>query len=152
MKKHKLRDKMAEEFIYTEAKVALIQKLKQLGYNPLPEQVSTNRIKFLANNGDTYEVILCFLNLDKSRSISINQRDFDYMPRVDLLILLILYMHDMNPVMYLIPSMVFATPNAIFQNHEQPDNLRHFSTWQIKVFTKAIEELSHYALDAVNEL
>ncbi|MCT3801862.1 hypothetical protein HZQ61_09255 [Elizabethkingia anophelis] len=143
---------MAEEYIHTEAKVALIRKLKQLGYNPLKEQVSTNCIKFSASNDDTYEVILCFLNLDKARSISINQRDFDYTPRVDLLVLLTIYMHDMNPVMYLIPSMVFATPNAIFQNHEQPDNLRHFSTWQIKVFTKAIEELSHYALDAVNEL
>ncbi|WP_434429566.1 hypothetical protein [Sphingobacterium spiritivorum] len=149
---HKLGDKMAEEFIHTEAKVALIQKLKQLGYVPLPEQVSTHRIKFIAHNGDTYEVILCFLNLDEARSISINQRDFDYTPRVDLLILLTIYMHDMNPVMYLIPSMVFATPNAIFQNHEQPDNLRHFSTWKIKIFTKAIEELSHYALDAVNEM
>ncbi|EFK56524.1 hypothetical protein U0038_11320 [Sphingobacterium spiritivorum] len=143
---------MEEEFIHTEAKVALIQKLKQFSYVPLPEPVSTDRIKFSANNGDTYEVILCFLNLDKARSISINQRDFDYTPRVDLLVMLTIYMHDMNPVMYLIPSMVFATPNAIFQNHEQPDNLRHFSTWQIKIFTKAIEELSHYALDAVNEL
>ncbi|MGJ1197429.1 hypothetical protein ACR777_14470 [Sphingobacterium spiritivorum] len=143
---------MAEELIHTEAKVALIQKLKQLGYVPLPEQVSKDRIKFIAHNGDTYEVILCILNLDKSRSISINQRDYDYTPRVDLLVLLTIYMHDMNPVMYLIPSMVFITPNTIFQNHEQSASLRHFSTWQIKVFTKAIEELSHYELDAVNEL
>ncbi|MGJ1431017.1 hypothetical protein ACR79M_03250 [Sphingobacterium spiritivorum] len=143
---------MAEEFIHTEAKVALIQKLKQFGYVPLPEQVSKDRIKFITQNGDMYEVILCFLDLDNARSISINQRDYDYTPRVDLLVLLTIYMQDMNPVMYLIPSMVFTTPNIIFQNHEQSANLRHFSTWQIKVFTKAIEELSHYALDAVNEL
>ncbi|MCT4203963.1 hypothetical protein HZP44_03745 [Elizabethkingia anophelis] len=79
---------MKEEFIYKEAKEALIQKLKQLGYNPLSEKFSENCIKFIANNGDTNEVILCFLNLDKARSISINQRDFDYTPRADLLILL----------------------------------------------------------------
>lgn len=143
---------MKEEFIYKEAKEALIQKLKQLGYNPLPKEVSENCIKFIANNGDTNEVILCFLNLDKARSISINQRDFDYTPRADLLILLTIYMHDMKPVMYLIPSIVFITPNAIFQSHDQPARLRHFSTWQIKIFTKAIEELSQYALNAVNEL
>ncbi len=45
-----------------------------------------------------------------------------------------------------------ATPDNIFLVNEQPGALRHFSTWQIKVFTKAIETLSHYTLDAVNDL
>ena len=84
---------MTEEFIHTQAKVALIQKSKQFSYVPLPEQVSKDHIKFSANNSDTYEVILCFLNLDKSRSISINQRDFDYTAHVELLILLTIYIY-----------------------------------------------------------
>lgn len=96
-----------EEHIQTEAKAALTHKLNQLGYKPLPEQISKDCIKFVANNGDMREVILCFLNLDKDRSVHINQRDFDYTPRPDLLILLTVYMNDINPVLYLIPSMVF---------------------------------------------
>ncbi|GEM_PF-1610195 len=141
-----------EEHIQTEAKAALTHKLNQLGYKPLPEQVSKDHVKFLANNGDMCEVILCFLNLDQSRSVSINQRDFDYTPRPDLLIFLTVYMNDINPVHYLVPSMVFTTPDNIFLANEQPGALRHFSTWQIKVFTNAIETLSHYTLDAVNDL
>jgi hypothetical protein len=141
-----------EEHIQTEAKAALTHKLNQLGYKPLPEQVSKDRIKFVADNGDTREVILCFLNLDNAHSIHINQRDFNYTPRPDLLILLTMYMNDINPVHYLVPSMVFTTPGNIFLTNEQPGALRHFSTWQIKVFTKAIETLSHYTLDAVIEL
>lgn len=61
-------------------------------------------------------------------------------------------MTDINPVHYLVTSMVFTTPNNIFLVNEQPGSLRHFSTWQIKVFTKAIETLRHYTLDAVIEL
>jgi hypothetical protein len=85
-------------------------------------------------------------------SLSINQRDFDYTPRPDLLIFLTVYMTDINSVHYLVPSMVFTTPDNIFLVNEQPGALRHFSTWQIKIFTNAIETLSHYTLDAVNEL
>ncbi|MBZ4191815.1 hypothetical protein [Niabella beijingensis] len=127
-------------------------KLTLFGYNPLPESVPADRISFLSGNGDRREIVLCSLNLGEARSVSINQRDFGYTPRPDLLILLTVYMSNTNPVMYLIPSMVFTTPGNIFLNHEQPAALRHFSTWEIKVFTRAIEELSHYALDAVNEL
>ena len=141
-----------EEHIQTEAKATLTHKLNQLGYKPLPEQVSKDRIRFVADNGDTREVILCFLNLDESRSVYINQRDFDYTLRPDLLILLAVYMNDIKPVHYLVPSMIFTTPDNIFLVNEQPGALRHFSTWQIKVFTNAIETLSHYTLDAVNGL
>lgn len=141
-----------EEHIQTEAKAALTDKLNRLGYKPLPGQVSKDRIKFINDNGDTREVILCFLNLDESRSVYINQRDFDYTPRADLLILFTVYMNDIKPVHYLVPSMVFTTPDNIFLTNEQPGALRHFSTWQIKVFTNAIQTLSHYTLDAVNEL
>lgn len=141
-----------EEHIQTEAKAALTGKLSQLGYKPLPEQVLKDRIKFVSDNGDMREVILCFLNLDESRSVYINQRDFDYTPRPDLLIFLTVYMNDIKPVLYLIASMVFTTPDNIFLANEQPGALRHFSTWQIKVFTNAIETLSHYTLDAVIEL
>ncbi len=81
-----------------------------------------------------------------------NQRDFNYTPRPDLLILLTVYMNDIKPVNYLVPSMIFTTPDNIFLVNEQPGALRHFSTWQIKVFTKAIETLSHYTLDAVSKL
>jgi hypothetical protein len=131
---------------------ALENKLKEFGYNPLPEQHSSDLIQFSSAQGKSLEVILRQLNLDKARSISINQREFDYKARPGLWILLVLTMNDMKPVPYLIPGTVFNTPNDIFLNHEPPSALRHFSTWEIKVFTKAIPELSRYALDAVSGL
>ncbi|MFT4092437.1 MAG: hypothetical protein QM640_02270 [Niabella sp.] len=130
----------------------LQNKVKEFGYNPLPEKVSTDRMLFRSEQGKSIEVILRLLNLEKDSSTSINQREFDYTPRPDLWILLVLTMNDMKPVPYLIPSTVFNTPNNIFLNNTQSPALRHFSTWQIKVFTKAIPELSRYALDAVSEL
>jgi len=131
---------------------ALANKLKEFGYNPLPAQNSADVIRFTSTQNKSLEVILRRLNLDKGRSISINQREFNYEPRPDLWILLVLTMNDIEPAPYFIPSTVFNAPNDIFLNHEQPPTLRHFSTWEIKVFTKAIPELSRYALNALSGL
>lgn len=142
---------MKADVIQAQAIENLVQKLKEIGYNPLAERASADRVQFKNDRGATREVIIRLLDLDKDRSTSINQRDFDYTPRPDLWILLVLYMRDMEPIPYLIPSTVFDTPNNIFLNNQQLPALRHFSTWEIKVFTKAIPELSRYALDAVTD-
>ncbi len=95
---------------------------------------------------------LLSLNLDKARSVSLNQREFGYTLRQDLWILLVLTIGDMEPMLYLIPSTVFATPGNIFLNNEQSQALHHFSTWEIKVFTRGIAELSIYSLDNIHTL
>ncbi|MBN8783064.1 MAG: hypothetical protein J0G98_08370 [Terrimonas ferruginea] len=68
----------------------------------------------------TFEVIIRLVNLDKERSVFFNQRDFDYEPRANTWILLVLCMRDMEPLNYLIPTTVFAAPNDVFISNEQP--------------------------------
>lgn len=63
---------------------------------------------------------------------------------------LVLFMKEMEPVLYLIPSKQLAKPdNYIFINNDQGERFSHLSNWEIKVFTKAIPELSKFALDNI---
>jgi len=73
-------------------------------------------------------------------------------------------MKDIEPVLYLIthyfslffigirecfafPSTQLAKPdNYIFIDNDQGERFKHLSNWEIKVFTKAIPELSKFAL------
>lgn len=63
-------------------------------------------------------------------------------------------MKEMEPVLYLIPSKQLAkADNYIFIDNDQGEQFKHLSNWEIKVFTKAIPELSKYALNnIVNQL
>ena len=54
-------------------------------------------------------------------------------------------MKEMEPVLYLIPSNALTKPdNYILFDNEQGERFKHLSNWEIKVFTKAIPELSKY--------
>ncbi len=131
---------------------ALQSKLQALGYNPLPEQVLAGRMQFESASGEGLEVVLKALDLDKARSVSLNQCEFDYKLRPDLWIFLVLTMADMEPMFYLVPSMVFTTPDNVFVVNNLPPAMHHFSTWEIKVFTRGIAELSIYSLDNIHTL
>jgi len=53
-------------------------------------------------------------------------------------------------VLYLIPSKQLAEPDDyIFINNDQGERFSHLSNWEIKVFTKAIPELSKFALSNI---
>ncbi len=143
---------MNEWAIKTAAVAALNNKLQTIGYNPLPADVSGDVYSFADADKKHYSIIIRTLNLDKERSLSINQREFDYVLRPDQWILLAVHMSDTEPIFYLIPGTVFATPGNVFVNNAQPPALRHFSTWEIKVFTRGLEELNRYALDNLRKL
>ena len=52
----------------------------------------------------------------------------------------------MEPILYLIPSKILSEPdNYIFIDNEQSERFKYYSNWEIKVFTKAIPQLSKYA-------
>ncbi len=62
-------------------------------------------------------------------------------------IALVLFMKEMEPKAYLIPSNVFNGPDDyIFFDNDQGERMKHLSNWEIKVFSKGIEELSEFAL------
>ena len=98
-------------------------------------------------SGGIHELFLQPINLEKERSVKIQKQDLGE-PKDNLWIALILYMTDMEPVLYLIPSKKLNEPDDyIFIDNEQGERFKHLSNWEIKVFTKAIPELSKYHID-----
>ncbi len=142
---------MHPQHISNAAKTQLLESLQKQNCKVLTEKTEQNGTRFtiVTAKGREHEILLRLLNLDKDRSLKIPKSDFNYELRDNLWVLLVLYMYDMEPFSYLIPSLVFATPNQIFIDNEQLPRFRHFSNWEIKVFRKGIEELSKYALETM---
>lgn len=99
------------------------------------------------NSGKYHEIYLQPLNLEKDRSVKISKSVLGE-PKDNLWVALVLFMKEMEPVLYLIPSNQLAEPDDfIFINNDQGERFSHLSNWEIKVFTKAIPELSKFALN-----
>jgi hypothetical protein len=114
------------------------------------------------STGKFHELYLQTLNLEKDRSVKILKQEIGE-PKDTLWVALVLFMKEMEPVLYLIahniycffngilecyavPSKTLAKPDDyIFIENEQGDRFKHLSNWEIKVFTKAIPQLSKYA-------
>ena len=96
--------------------------------------------------GKLYELYFQPIDLEKDRSVKISKSILGE-PKDNLWIALVLLMKDMEPVLYLIPSKVLSKPDDyIFIDNEQGERFKRLSNWEIKVFTKAIPELSKYSL------
>ncbi len=97
------------------------------------------------SSGKYHELYLQPINLIKERSIKIPKQEFGE-PKDNLWVALVLFMNEMELVLYLIPSKTLAEPDDyIFIDNDQGDRFKHLSNWEIKVFTKAIPELSKFA-------
>ena len=105
-----------------------------------------NRILIKSANGQEHECLTRFLDLDQARSIQILKSEFDYKIKENRWIILGLFMEAMDLVFYMIPLKVFKTPNNYFIDNEQPTRWSHMSNWEIKIYLKAIPELSKYSL------
>ena len=98
------------------------------------------------NNGNSYQVYCQSIDTPSERSIKISKQDLGEL-NDNLFVGLVLLIESETRVLYLIPSTVFLTPNAIFKSNDVM--LAHLSNWEISVFTSAIPELSKYALDNI---
>ncbi|MCF6359216.1 MAG: hypothetical protein L3J29_00455 [Cyclobacteriaceae bacterium] len=97
------------------------------------------------DTGNYHELYLQTVNLDKERSAKISKEELGE-PKDNLWIALVLFMEDMEPVFHLIPSKVLLIPDDyIFFDNEQGERFKHLSNWEIKVFVRAIPELSKYS-------
>jgi hypothetical protein len=105
------------------------------------------RIIIKTPTGPQHKIITRFLNLDEAEYIKITKSDFYYELRENLFVLQVVYMKVIELFSHLIPNKVFETPSHIFIDNEQPSKFRHLSSWEIKVFRKAIEELSKYSFN-----
>jgi hypothetical protein len=99
-----------------------------------------------ANNGNSYHLFFQSIDFGIERSIKIPKQDLGKL-NDNLLICLVLLIESEAKVLYLIPSTVFLNPDSIFKSNDVM--LEHLSNWEICVFTKAIPQLSKYALDNV---
>ncbi len=98
------------------------------------------------HTGKQYELYFQPIDLEKERSVKILKGELGE-PKENLWIALVLLMKDMEPILHLIPSKVLSEPDDyIFFDNEQGERFKHLSNWEIKVFTKAIPELSKYSL------
>ncbi len=98
-------------------------------------------------SGNYHELYLQPINLETERSVKISKEVLGE-PKDNLWVALVLFMKDIEPVLYLIPSTQLAKPdNYIFIDNDQGERFKQFSNWEIKVFVNAIPELSKFALD-----
>jgi len=96
-------------------------------------------------SGNYHELYLQPINLETERSVKITKTVLGE-PKDNLWVALVLFMKDIEPVLYLIPSTQLAKPDDyIFINNDQGERFKHMSNWEIKVFTKGIPELSKFA-------
>lgn len=101
------------------------------------------------NAGNYHELYLQTVNLEKDRSVKISKSVLGE-PKDNLWIALVLFMKEMEPVLYLIPSNQLAKPDDyIFIDNNQSEHFSHLSNWEIKVFVKGIPELSKFALNNI---
>lgn len=101
------------------------------------------------NAGNYHELYLQTVNLEKDRSVKISKSVLGE-PKDNLWIALVLFMKEMEPVLYLIPSKQLAKPDDyIFIDNEQSEHFSHLSNWEIKVFVKGNPELSKFALNNI---
>lgn len=99
-----------------------------------------------AASGKYQELFLQPINLETERSVKIAKEDLGEL-KDNLWIALVLFMKEMEPILHLIPSKILDNPdNYIFFDNDQGERFKHLSNWEIKVFTKAIGELSQYSL------
>lgn len=104
------------------------------------------------NAGNYHELYLQTINLETERSVKISKTVLGE-PKDNLWVAMVLFMKDIEPVLYLIPSTQLAKPdNYIFIDNDQGERFKQFSNWEIKVFTNGIPELSKFALSNMSPL
>lgn len=97
------------------------------------------------NAGNYHELYLQTVNLEKGRSVKIPKTVLGE-PKDNLWVALVLFMKEMQPTLYLIPSKTLSKPDDyIFIDNDQGERFKHLSNWEIKIFTKGMPELSIYA-------
>ena len=130
--------KFAQHFVKLELMKARIEVFQNESANKGIEFIVKNKL------GNYHEIYLQPINLEKDRGVKIPKPELGNL-KDSLWIALVLLMKETDPVLYLIPSTIFKTPdNYIFFENEQGERFSYLSNWEIKVFTKAIPELSKY--------
>jgi len=93
------------------------------------------------NTGNYHELYLQPINLETERSVKISKSVLGE-PKYNLYVALVLFMNDREPIFYLIPSIVWRSPNNLFTN--SADYSRNKPSWGINIEKTTIPELAEY--------
>lgn len=89
------------------------------------------------NTGNYHELYLQPINLETERSVKISKSVLGK-PKDNLWVALVLFMKEMEPVLYLIPTNQLAKPDDyIFINNDQGERFKHLANWEIKSIYKS---------------
>jgi hypothetical protein len=124
------------------------QELSNSGFELTQKENGREGIDFIVktDNGNTHELYLQALELDKQREIKINKQQLGE-PKDNLWIALVLFMGKEELGLFLIPSKTFETPDDyIFIDNPQSERLAYLANWEIKVFKRGMDELNEYRL------
>ena len=126
------------------------QELTNSGFELIPKENGREGVDFIVktDNGNTHELYLQALELDKQREIKINKQQLGE-PKDNLWIALVLLMEGEDLGLFLIPSKtLLATDNYIFKDNPQSGMFAHLANWEIKVFSRGgMDELNKYRLE-----
>jgi hypothetical protein len=126
----------------------LNQEIINVGFEVFQNESGREGVDFIikTNAGNYHELYLQTVNLEKDRSVKISKSVLGE-PKDNLWVALVLFMKEIETVLYLIPSNQLAEPDDyIFIDNNQSEHFSHLSNWEIKVFVKGIPELSKFAL------
>lgn len=97
-----------------------------------PNESGREGVDFIVktNSGKYHEIYLHPINLEKDRSVKIFKSVLGE-PKDNLWVALVLFMKEMEPVLYLIPSNQLAEPDDyLFINNDQGERFSHLSNWE----------------------
>jgi hypothetical protein len=129
----------------------LNQEIINVGFEVFQNESGREGVDFIikTNAGNYHELYLQTVNLEKDRSVKISKSVLGE-PKDNLWVALVLFMKEIETVLYLIPSNQLAEPDDyIFIDNNQSEHFSHLSNWEIKVFVKGIPELSKFALNNI---
>ena len=126
------------------------QELANSGFEFTQKENGREGVDFIVktDNGNTHELYLQSLELDKPREIKINKQHLGE-PKDNLWIALVLFMEGEALKLLLIPSKTLLAPDDyIFKDNPQSEMFAHFANWEIKVFSRGgMDELNEYLFD-----
>lgn len=100
-----------------------------------PGQSGREGVDFIikTKTGNYHELFLQPINLETERSVKISKSVLGE-PKDNLWVALVLFMKEMEPVLYLIPSNQLAEPDDyIFINNEKGERFSHLNNWETLV-------------------
>lgn len=133
-----------------------MENLKSNAQNCLEKELHENGLNFtigeetrdncqwyqiLTDSEKLHDVLLIPIDLQKSRGVKIPKQELGFELKPNLWIALILFIDDVEPALYFVPSSVFENPDLMFLDNDCGENFPHLSNWEIRIFRKGIEKL-----------